>query len=308
MRCAYLLLIAACGRFEFDRISAASDSGLDAPPDVSPVGPDDTGCWPHWRDDTISLTPARVDELADGTNHVNPWLARDGLELYFNRDFGGSRQIVRTTRAQVGAAWTMPAALPELDSNTDEGRLTMSGDGTLAVFQSNRGPGQGGADLWLAERATATAPFGVPAQMFLGAVNTGFSELDPELSSDGLTLHFAPNRAPQRIARSRRATRADPFDAPTFLDELGSGVAALGDPTVSPGGLVIVYTSDASGDNDLYYANRESPTDPFRPPRPVPGVNLAPVDEQDAALSQDGCELYFQSNRSTLAEIYVAAP
>src|SRR4029077_15436433 len=76
-------------------------------------------------------------------------------------------------------------------SNTAAPSLT-SDELTLA-FESDRAGGLGGADIWMAPRATRTAAFSPPQP--LSAINSSSRDGSPELSVEGLSLYFESDRA-----------------------------------------------------------------------------------------------------------------
>jgi Tol biopolymer transport system component len=69
------------------------------------------------------------------------------------------------------------------------------------------------------------------------------------------------------------------------------------DPALSKDERLIVYSRRQGGGNyELYYATRATATDGFNQPAKIPDVNGG-ADDADPMLSDDGCELYFASNR-----------
>jgi Tol biopolymer transport system component len=129
-------------------------------------------------------------------------------------------------------------------------------------------------------------------------VNDGMSQHDPELSDDGLRMYYAPNPGGgQRVHLATRATRGDPFGPGAELAALTPAITV--DPTLSPDELVLVYagTPDVGTTPvDLYYATRSSTALEFTNPMPLTALNTTTQDA-DPALSADGCELVFASNR-----------
>lgn len=78
-----------------------------------------------------------------------------------------------------------------VNSASDEMDPSISGDGALLVFASNRSGGLGGFDLW----SSALRP-GWTSPVNLGpAVNSAFDEREPSLRTDHDYLMFASNRA-----------------------------------------------------------------------------------------------------------------
>src|SRR5579863_9179307 len=127
-----------------------------------------------------------------------------------------------------------------------------------------------------------------------GTIAFGAPQPIGELAS---ASHRANRRAPDGELRVRRTDRADEL-------QLSSSV---GDPTLTVNELAIVITSGLTApENDLYYAVRPHISANFGAPVPVPDVNSPDVNDGDGELSQDGCDLFFRSDRSGHDQLYVA--
>src|SRR6266571_5686389 len=71
-----------------------------------------------------------------------------------------------------------------------DGGPSLSADGRALYFISDRpGSRQGGGDIWVARRRSASAPF-APPQRLGAAVNSQANEGSPSISGDGLLLYF----------------------------------------------------------------------------------------------------------------------
>ena len=90
-----------------------------------------------------------------------------------------------------GTQWGPPRPMRALNSNFNETSPSLSGDGDLLVFTSDRPGGQGGEDIWISKWDGAEYAWPLP---LTSRVNTPFDEVDPALSPDGITLFFASNR------------------------------------------------------------------------------------------------------------------
>ena len=284
--------LVGCGRFGFaDRETA----GEDAAPTAAAV------CWPAWQDGSPPLSaPLRIAELASSRRQSNPSLSPDDLTLYFdaNGDLFASHRNARD------APWQAPLRIDALASTATESRMTTSDGGEFAVFVSSRA---GTSDLWTATRADARAEFADPTPGVVAALNTDAAELDPELSTDGLSLYYAPyDGVGQLILVASRANASAAFGDPHVLNELQISIA-VADPSLSPDETVLAFSSGATmPDNELFVATRRDRASPFGPPVPLAALNVDGVSDGDVELSSDGCEVYFTSDRSGLAELYVA--
>jgi len=267
--------------------------------------PTSGACWPSWYDGTIRFTVTAIAELANSAAQEHPSLSEDDLTLYFDRTVPGrARDFYVSTRAAVGSPWGTPVELAELDSTLDEERVTVGESGTYAVFASTRGGGA--AELWSATRPTATGAFSTPGQTDVAADNVASEEFDPQLSRDGLRLYHSPvsGSGTQTIALASRTSTAMPFGAPVALPEL-SIAGVVGDPTLSPDELLIVFAANMGLARYMYYAIRPNSSASFGTPVEVPDVSSGAYDG-NGTLSSTGCELIFMSTRSGTKALYVA--
>jgi len=87
------------------------------------------------------------------------------------------------------------------------------------------------------------------------------------------------------------------FDAPVMVAELASP-SRTDNPTLTGDLLEIYFTTDrVSGNGDVWFATRVTPTAPFGTPAPVSAVNGASF-ETSSAISTDGLTLWFGSDRA----------
>jgi len=124
-----------------------------------------------------------------------PAISSDGLELYFsenNFNFEGDYQgdLWLISRSSVSEPWGQPVNLgPTVNSTADDGLPSISSDGRMLFFTSNRPSGLGDQDIWVARRAIPDDDWGEPVN--LGPmVNTAGYEIGPCISADGRTLYF----------------------------------------------------------------------------------------------------------------------
>ncbi len=109
----------------------------------------------------------------------------DGLSLYYGTNNETEAELAVATRTSPGGAFVFARQLDELNGPALDGWPSISADGLELYFESDR---SGEPRLYVARRASVSAPFGAPARV-LGA---GFvEESDPAISADGRTLYFA---------------------------------------------------------------------------------------------------------------------
>ncbi len=134
-----------------------------------------------------------------------PRLSADELTLHFVSNRSGNTEIWRATRASRSAEFANPELVPELNSDGEDGAVTLSPDGLEAILSSDRTGTQGARDLFRATRTSSAEPFS--AAVPLTEINSDENDYDPTLSFDGTELYFVSNRsgsAPQ-IYRSLRS-------------------------------------------------------------------------------------------------------
>jgi len=125
------------------------------------------------------------------------------------------------------------------------------------------------------------------------------------ISSDGLSLYFASNRAGGRgswdLWVTKRATLSDPWGTPVNLGSTVNSSNAELYPSISSDGLLLFFDygpASASGPDDVWVTRRATVSDPWGLP-----VNLGPpvntsADDGASNVSADGRTLYFTSNRA----------
>jgi hypothetical protein len=137
-------------------------------------------------------------------NDHAPCISENGLELYFAsvRTGGyGRADTYVAKRATPDSPWGDAVNLgPVVNSVYDEQNGWLSPDGLLLFFEDDpwesiqRPGGYGGSDLWMARRASLSAPWQTPVN--LGpAVNSPIIESTPRITRDGSTLYFATAKA-----------------------------------------------------------------------------------------------------------------
>jgi Tol biopolymer transport system component len=133
-----------------------------------------------------------------------PCISADGLSLYFC-DYGypktaprpggyGGGDIWVTTRRIPSGPWGEPVNLgPLVNTAANEYAPSISADGQMLLFDSERLGGFGQFDLWMVARKTPEDPWGEPVNLGPN-INDLADERDPSVSADGSTLYFGSNR------------------------------------------------------------------------------------------------------------------
>ena len=136
-----------------------------------------------------------------------PRLSADGLLLMLGSTRAGSlggSDLWLSTRSDVRSAFPTPVNWTELNTASQEDAASLSRDGLVVYFVSDRAGGLGGRDIWTATRASPQARFG--AAQNLSVVNSASSDAECVLTVDGRELFFSSARdGARKIWRSIRS-------------------------------------------------------------------------------------------------------
>ena len=263
-------------------------------------------------------------------NDQHPTISKDGLTLIFvsTRAGGaGGNDLYVSERDSLEDPWGPPANLTMLNTAFSDFAPELSTDGHWLYFHSDRPGGCGQADIYASHRQNKRDDFGWEAPINLGCVlNTQFTDAGPTVFQDPVSGIFS-------MYINRTATPADPESPDIYVStctaEISScnrnqlwGPAVLVPELSYPGfrdtrtairrrdGLEIILTSSrpgGCGGQDLWVSTRATTADAWSTP-----VNIDPIDPATGkptcvtnssaidgamALSWDGTELYFFSNR-----------
>ncbi|MBN2315392.1 MAG: ankyrin repeat domain-containing protein [Sedimentisphaerales bacterium] len=191
-----------------------------------------------------------------------------------------------------------------VNSAANEWDPEISTDGLSLHFNSYRPGGSGKADLWVATRKTAGAPWGEPVN--LGPmVNSSANENAPCLSTDGLTLYFSSDRPGGHGDRdlwvTTRTSTKDPWGTPANLGPTVNSYTSDHAPSVSSDGLELYFAEHSRGPKrlggmgnaDIWVSTRKTKDDPWGTPVNLgPRINTSGFD-MGPCISNDGLVLYF---------------
>jgi hypothetical protein len=286
-------------------------TGSDGVPDTTTPS---SSCLEKWRAGTVTFgAPAKVEELSTSFVDVEPWISEDGLVMVFVREQSpGAGEILFSSRSSTTEAFGSVSPVALSQPTSDESKATLSPDFGFAVFASNLNVPQyqGETDLLSSTRTASADPDGswpAPTNVMFSAVNTNGRDQDPFLIASGARLYLSvdPMGAPKSfLAMSER--NGDVYGAPV---KLFTSDHADHDPVLTEDEQVMVFSSTrpgGQGGRDLYFATRPTRTMMFGGATSLPALNTA-QDEEDPALSADGCTLYFVSDRDDSLDIWSAA-
>jgi len=164
--------------------------------------------------------------------------------------------------------WTEPENLKNLNSSDYDAYPTLSADGLILIFASDRPGASGEHDLWQATRNSVDSPFEEPRP--LGApINTDQNEFVPWISADGLTLLFSRESDGQfqrgNMWRSTRRSRTSPWSQPVRFGPSTPTDRLPRAPALSPDGKELWFDMASAGGLKIHRALRSGPDMPFGP-------------------------------------------
>ena len=284
-----LVVLASCGRVDFDPLGDASLAGDgnagDGAAACTAFGP--------WG------APKRIAELATTASEYGGQMLGDGLTLYFDRHTTVPDELFVAQRPDRASPFGPAQALPALGTASSTGSATLSADGLELYFET-------GSPVCIhrATRATTASAWGAPVPV---AALCGSPTEGAFLTSDGLTLYYNTATPPTdyegTIMITTRASTTVGFGAGSPAGIVLT--ATNGYPALSSNELTIYFESGAP--TDLWQATRPDRGSSWGAPSEIAGVNTASI-EQDVSISPDGTELFFASDRMTSGDLdlYVA--
>jgi hypothetical protein len=238
-----------------------------------------------WSDIWVTRRKSIDDEwgepvnLGSTVNNSAAWdsessISADGLELYFASDRTGGiggYDLWVTRRATTNDPWGEPANLgPNINTSIDDTDVCISADGLSLYIESYRNGGNGRNDLWVANRAMTSDPWGELVNLG-STVNTSASDGAPSISADGLVLFFSDHPNPRSggygstdIWMMRRSTTSEPWGEPTNLGPRVNSSSNDQGPNISSDGSTLYFFSRRSGgygDFDLWQVSIEPVVD-----------------------------------------------
>jgi hypothetical protein len=142
----------------------------------------------------------------------DPFVTRDGLTLYYcistHPQGAGQNDLMVATRSSSTELFSSPKLLVEINTSGQEGNPTLTDDGLVLVFNSNRPGSLGSGDLWYATRESSTDLFSDPKKV--PGINSSSNEGEPFISGDGRELYFSSDRPGGRGGMDIYAARIVP--------------------------------------------------------------------------------------------------
>lgn len=147
----------------------------------------DLALWRAVFANGVFTNPTEIAELVSANAHGTA-LSPDGLELYLGSNAGNVYQLHRAVRATKASPWVQMGVEPGLAvAGAQTGWPSMSSDGLTLYYEILNTAGE--AYLYMATRSTTADRFASPQPVTIAGLSWEMG--DPDLSVDGLTMHFA---------------------------------------------------------------------------------------------------------------------
>jgi hypothetical protein len=246
-------------------------------------------------------TPQPVAALSDAADDDDPTFTADLLELYFNSArITGEPDVWKSQRSSATDPWGPPVAVPELSSIAFDSNFLIAPDG-LTFWLSSERDGQGMTDIFVSSRATRTSAWSTPALVI--ELNSPSYENVSGILPNGLLMLV--DRGDQ-LHLSTRASLTTPWSPLAPIAELNAS-PYNSDGWLSPDALTIYFTSDRTGNIDLYVTTRLTDNGVFAEPTAILELNSSEADS-DPFLSPDARYIMFSRSVSGgPREIYEAS-
>ena len=201
--------------------------------------------------------------------------------------------------------WSAPANMgPVVNSDGYDSMAALSKDGLSLYISTSRGNGLGTWDIWVCQRENQDDPWGEPRRLPDG-VNTPSYDMGPAFSRDGHWMFFISDRpggyGGYDVWASWRRHVDDDFgwEPPVNLGPAINTSADDNGVTVWDGDrhapAELYFNSNRTGSQEVYVSRLERDGG-WTPAELVPELN-SPASEGKLAITFDGREIYFHSNR-----------
>ena len=234
-------------------------------------------------------------------------LARGDRTLIVSSDRPGGQghwDLWVVQRDESDAPWKKAENLgPGVNSEGYEAEGTITDDGLILLFCSDRSGGLGKMDLYMSTRDSTASPWGKAVNLGPN-INTQGEEWGPSLTTDGLTVTFSSLRpggvGSVDLWESTRSSRLEPWGPPVNLGIWINSPQHDWLARYSTDRLALVFHSNRPGglgSDDLWLCTRSSQNLPFGLPVNL-GANINSHHyEISGVLSADGTTLWFGSDR-----------
>lgn len=291
---AAVVVTCSCGAFGVTADPAPSDddAGVDAAADAPSDGDGgavDISCR------TRPFGPVSRVRDETGASSYRPWLAGNVAYAAF------SSTIVKVSLVNGDPVGPLAPVPLKKDAGVEHSHPIVFANGTRLFFQHAE---VGSTQIYSATRASVQQEFGTAAPLAINGPGTTREE--PWVVDDS-TVYFASDVAGAEdlfVAQINAAGAALPVQG------VNDPVAQDEHPVVTPDELVIYFSSDRHsggiGNKQIYVASRSDKTMPFSQPARVNDIEVGMGNNRPTWLSDDGCTLYFTSDREGAYRVYRA--
>lgn len=238
--------------------------------------------------------PTRVAELSTSTFDYAPFLMPDQLTIYFvsDRTAGTNGDLWWASRTMTSDPFGIPQRIAELSTGAAETAPVLSADGLQIYFSSNRPGGSGAVDIWGSTRPNLASTWSVPVP--ITELNSAENDYSSSLSPAGDRMYLTYHRSGVvELWSTKRAGVGTAWDPPQ-RDVLNPAQSAS---ATNPETVVF------SRNGDLFMAVRVGTG--WGPAMQLTQLNSPGLDG-NAWLSPDLRTMYFDSNRNSKYELFVA--
>lgn len=296
MRGALGCVLVVCGCGSVSSTPDAATVGMDTLLTDSPVPVD--AAPPRCDATKPFANPMPVAGINSPSNDFAARLSPDELTIYWGSNRGGGAgeyDIYMATRTSNTAAFGSPARLTTLAGPYNDSDPMPTRDGLGLLFTRNATGQPGATDLYLATRPNVTSDF--TSATALTSVNSTAEETNPFLAEADNVLYFTSTRNGANsydIYRATRQTNGSYAQVEVVAATSSTNIDAW--PVGTQDGLHLYFASNRTAGN-LLRVSRLAAGGSFGAPAKVTELDTS-ADEGPTWISDDGCVLYFHSDRT----------
>jgi hypothetical protein len=271
------------------------DAGVDAPSGDASA----SGDW---------TVPAVVLDTTGLAQPRDPWIASDGLSLYFTAFVSGQRtNLYLATRASTSLPFGAPAPIAALNSADNDYNPVVAPDNLEILFARWSEAAGTQPKIMRATRASQAVAWQPP-------VETGLLGYPSSISADGLVLYYAPHYSSACASgtapcffRAARPTLGGTWGGPVQFD-LSSDADYLRSPAVSSDGSRVLVSGAAASSGNPMIMEGVAVGDGFGEFVGIPALEIGVDLIEGAVWSATETEIYFAGDPvgSTGLKLYVS--